>query len=74
MTAALRGFNMELSETSAQRVNDVYSELAAITAADTQEIGEAMMRTASIASSAGSSFEVTSAFLAQMIETVIYIK
>lgn len=28
-----------------------------------------MMRTASIANSAGSSFEVTSAFLAQMIET-----
>jgi hypothetical protein len=25
MTAALRGFNMELSETSAMRVNDVYS-------------------------------------------------
>ena len=25
MTAALRGFNMELNETSATRVNDVYS-------------------------------------------------
>jgi hypothetical protein len=36
MTAALRGFNMELNETSATRVNDVYSELAAITAADTE--------------------------------------
>jgi TP901 family phage tail tape measure protein len=35
MTAALRGFNMEINETSAKRVNDVYSELAAITAADT---------------------------------------
>jgi hypothetical protein len=35
MTAALRGFNMEINETSATRVNDVYSELAAITAADT---------------------------------------
>jgi hypothetical protein len=35
MTAALRGFNMELNETSAARVNDVYSELAAVTAADT---------------------------------------
>ena len=34
MTAALRGFNMELNETSAQRIADVYSELAAITAAD----------------------------------------
>jgi hypothetical protein len=35
MTAALRGFNMEINEVSATRVNDVYSELAAITAADT---------------------------------------
>jgi hypothetical protein len=36
MTAALRGFNMEVNETNAVRVNDVYSELAAITAADTE--------------------------------------
>jgi hypothetical protein len=35
MTAALRGFNMELNEMSATRVNDVYSQLAAVTAADT---------------------------------------
>ena len=35
MTAALRGFNMEINETSAIRINDVYSELAAVTAADT---------------------------------------
>ena len=69
MTAALRGFNMEINETSAQRINDVYSKLAAITAADTKEIGTAMERTASIASSAGMDFETTSAFLAQMIET-----
>lgn len=65
----LRGFNMELSETSAQRVNDVYSELAAITASNTQEIADAMTRTASIANSAGMAFETTSAFLAQTIET-----
>lgn len=69
MTAALRGFNMELNETSAKRINDVYSELAAITAADTEEIADAMTRTASIASSAGMEFETTSAFLSQMIET-----
>ena len=69
MTAALRGFNMELNEASAKRINDVYSELAARTASDTEEIGEAMERTASIAHSAGMSFEGTSAFLAQMIET-----
>ena len=69
MTAALRGFNMELNEVSAQRINDVYSNLAAKTASNTQEIGEAMERTASIAHSAGMSFEGTAAFLAQMIET-----
>ena len=69
MTAALRGFNMEINQTSAQKINDVYSELAAITASDTAEIGSAMERTASIANSANMEFETTSAFLAQMIET-----
>ena len=69
MTAALRGFNMELNETSAQRVSNVYSELAAITAADTKEIANAMTKTASIAASAGMEFETTAAFLSQIIET-----
>lgn len=69
MTAALRGFNMELNETSAQKVSDVYSELAAITAADVDEISNAMTKTASIASSAGMEFETTAAFLSQIIET-----
>lgn len=69
MTAALRGFNMELNETSAQRVNDVYSELAAITAADTNEIATAMTKTASIADSANMEFETTAAFLSQIVET-----
>ena len=69
MTAALRGFNMELNETSAQRISDVYSELAAITAADVDEISSAMTKTASIASSAGMEFETTAAFLSQIIET-----
>ena len=69
MTAALRGFNMELNETSAQRVADVYSQLAAITASDVNEISSAMTKTASIASSAGMEFETTAAFLAQIIET-----
>ena len=69
MTAALRGFNMEINTTSAQRINDVYSKLAAITASDTRELGEAMERTASIAHSAGMDFGNTTAFLAQMIET-----
>ena len=69
MTAALRGFNMELNETSAQKVADVYSQLAAITAADVNEIASAMTKTASIASSAGMEFETTAAFLSQIIET-----
>lgn len=69
MTAALRGFNMELDKTSAKRINDVYSQLAAKTASDTRELGEAMERTASIAHSANMSFESTTAFLANMIET-----
>ena len=69
MTAALRGFNMELNEASAQKVADVYSQLAAITAADVNEISSAMTKTASIASSAGMEFETTAAFLSQIIET-----
>lgn len=67
MTAALRGFNMEMNE--ANRVNDVYSQLAAKSAADTEEIATAMSKTASIAANAGASFENTSAFLTQIIET-----
>lgn len=69
MTAALRGFNMEINEVSAQRVNDVYSELAKITASDTQEISTAMTKTASIAHNANMEFETTAAFLSQIIET-----
>ena len=69
MTAAIRGFNMALNETSAQRVNDVYSELAAITAADTEQIATAMTKTASIANSANMEFETTAALLSQIIET-----
>ena len=69
MTAALRGFNMEINETSAGRINDVYSELAAITASDTEQIATAMSKTASIAASANMKFETTAALLAQIIET-----
>ena len=69
MTAALRGFNMEINEMSATRINDVYSELAAITAADTNQIATAMSKTASIAESANMEFETTAALLAQIIET-----
>lgn len=72
MTAALRGFNMELNETSAQRVNDVYSKLAAITASNTEEIATAMTKTASIANAANMEFETTAAFLTQMINFATY--
>lgn len=68
MTSALRGFNMELSETSAQKVNDVYSELAAISAADTQEISTAMSKVASLAHNVNMGFETTASFLTQGIE------
>lgn len=68
MTAALRGFNMELNETSAQKVNDVYSELAAISAADTQEISTAMSKVASLAHNVNMEFETTASFLTQGIE------
>lgn len=67
MTAALRGFKMEMDEGA--RVTDVYAELAAKAAADVEGISYAMTKTASIASSAGMAFETTSAFLTQMIET-----
>ena len=69
MTNALRGFNMEINETNAQRVNDVYSKLAAITASNTDEISTAMTKVASLANNANMSFETTAAFLSQIIET-----
>ena len=69
MTAALRGFNMEINETNADRIADVYSKLAAITASNVQEISTAMTKTASLASNAGMQFETTAALLSQIIET-----
>ena len=69
MTAALRGFNMELTETSAVRINDVYSKLAQNTASNVQEISTAMSKVAALANSANMSFENTSAFLATIIES-----
>lgn len=69
MTNALRGFNMEISEANAQNINDVYSNLAARTASNVQEISVAMTKVASLAHSANMSFENTAAFLSQIIET-----
>ena len=69
MTAALRGFNMEINQTNADRIADVYSKLAAITASNVREISTAMTKTASLAANAGMEFETTAAFLSQIIET-----
>ena len=69
MTNALRGFNMELNTANAQRIDDVYSELAANTASDVDEISTAMTKVASLAHNANMEFETTAAFLAQIIET-----
>lgn len=69
MTNALRGFNMELNSMNAQRVDDVYSKLAAISASNVDEISTAMTKVASLAHNAGMEFETTAAFLAQIIET-----
>ena len=68
MTNALRGFNMELNETNGQRIADVYSELAAVSATDVDELSTAMTKVASLASSANMTFENTSAFLSQILE------
>ena len=69
MTSALRGFNMEVNEASAQRVNDVYSQLAAKSASNTEELSIAMSKTAPLAHNAGMEIESTAAILANMIET-----
>ena len=66
MTVAIRGFKMEMAD--AARVTDVYSKVAAVTASDTQELVEAMSKTASSAASVGASFESTTAMIAVMIE------
>lgn len=67
MTVAVRGFKMEMSE--AQNVVDVYANIAAKSASDTEELATAMSKTASSAAAVGSSFENTTAMIALMIET-----
>lgn len=62
----IRGFKLEMSE--AQHITDVYSEVAAISASDTQELATAMSKTASSAASVGMSFENTTAMIATMVE------
>ena len=62
----VRGFKLEMSE--AQHITDVYSEVAAVSASDTQELATAMSKTASSAASVGMSFENTTAMIATMVE------
>lgn len=67
MTSAIRGFNLEMSQS--MHITDVFSSLAAYTAADFNEISYALTKTASIAHTANMTLENTTAFLAKMIET-----
>lgn len=69
MTNALRGFNMELNAVNAQKIDDVYSQLAAMSASNVDEISTAMTKVASLAHNANMEFETTAALLAQIIET-----
>ena len=62
----VRGFNMKMSE--AQTVTDVYSNIAATTASDVEELAVAMSKVASQASSVGAEFETTTAMIATMVE------
>ena len=66
-TAAIKGFGLAYQDLA--HVNDVYSNLAAKTAASTEEISIAMSKVASIAHSTGMELETTAAFLTQIIAT-----
>lgn len=66
-TAAIKGFGLAYQDLA--HINDVYSNLAAKTAADTEEISIAMSKVASIAHSTGMELETTAAFLTQIIAT-----
>lgn len=67
MTAAIKGFGLSYEDVN--RVMDVYSNLAAHTAANTEEISIAMSKVASIAHSTGMSLENTAGILTQIIAT-----
>ena len=68
LTAAINGYNLEASD--AINVTDIWANLAAKAAVDTDELAIAMSKVASISSSAGSGIETTSAFLTKMINYV----
>ena len=66
-TAAIKGFGLAYQDLT--HINDVYYNLAAKTAASTEEISIAMSKVASIAHSTGMELETTAAFLTQIIAT-----
>ena len=67
LTAAINGFKLEAGDAS--NITDVWANLAAKAAVDTNELAIAISKVASIAKSAGADIETTSAFLTKMIET-----
>lgn len=67
LTAAINGFKLEADD--AVNITDVWANLAAKAAVDTDELAIAISKVASIAKSAGADIETTSAFLTKMIET-----
>ena len=67
MTVAIRAFKIEMTE--AQQVTDTYSALAAKFAVSSQEIANAMEKTASSAANVGMSLQSTSAFISVMEQT-----
>lgn len=70
LTAAINGFKLEAED--AVNVTDVWANLAAKAAVDTQELAVAISKVASIAKSAGTDIETTSAFLTKMINFATY--
>lgn len=70
LTAAINGFQLEA--TDAANITDIWANLAAKAAVDTQELAIAISKVASIAKSAGADIETTSAFLTKMINFATY--
>lgn len=70
LTAAINGFKLEAED--AVNVTDIWANLAAKAAVDTQELAVAISKVASIAKSAGADIETTSAFLTKMINFATY--
>lgn len=70
LTAAVNGFNLGAEDAS--NITDIWANLAAKAAVDTNELATAISKVASIAKSAGTSIETTSAFLTKMINFAAY--